>query len=469
MKPGATSPHEDTREETVLGCLLRSPEAVCAVADRVPPSAFFQSRHRVVYEAILAVAERGETVCDETVLDYLLETGQTDDAGGIDKVLTYSMSIGSVEILDYAVRKVLEAARRHELWRAAGAAHESLCDRSVPVAEVVENVEAAIEAATAGETQRWRGLGDVVRAARDEADAAASPDRASGPGVPTGFTGLDRFLGGLRPGDLVVLAARPGMGKTSLGLQVAAHVAGLGETVGFASLEMPAAQLGMRLLAGEARVPLEAIRSGWAVRDGARRARLDAASERLWALQDRLLVDDSPRLGLAELRARARQLKARSGLGLLVVDYLQRMAAPKAESREQAVSALAVGLKTLARQLGAPVLALAQLNRACESRQDKRPMLSDLRESGSVEQEADVVLLLYRDDVYRRDSPDKCVAEVHVAKHRNGPTGRMRLAFLGEYTQFADLAEDDEQNAPSERADRHSRRADGYMPEETTA
>jgi replicative DNA helicase len=253
-------------------------------------------------------------------------------------------------------------------------------------------------------------------------------------GVPSGFTDLDRLTAGFQKSDLIILAARPGVGKTALALNISFNAK---IPVAFFSLEMSKEQLVRRYFASEGRISTSRLRTGNMA--GEEWARLQEAGGRL--LDSSIFISDKPRSTSLEIRAQARRLKARNGIGLVVVDYLQLMRDSKAKSREQEIARISGDLKAMAKELDVPVVALAQLNRDVEKRPNKRPVLSDLRESGALEQDADVVVFIYRDEVYRKDSPDKGVAEIRIAKQRNGPTGLIRLAYLGEYTRFENYQE----------------------------
>lgn len=447
-------------ERAVLGWVLLGGSAVLRSLDgRLAAADFYRVGHRTIYAAALALAEEGVEVTTLLVLHRLHVLDHLDEAGGIAYISALADDLPSIEALNDCAARVREAAGLRRFLAAVGDLQARAITGGESLTTLCDAADGAVRALAqdvAGSTSTWRG-GEALTAAYAAMEQAASRDGFSA-GVATGYEELDRLLCGLQPGQLVVLAARPRVGKSALALCIAEHVARQGSTVGFLSLEMSESELTRRRLAAEAQVDFGRIRSGQLDRERDW-PRLDEAATLLY--ERPLYLDATAGLTLAELRARARRLQVQHGLALLVVDYLQLVRGPRVESREQSVAAIARGLKALAAELMVPVLALAQLNRDCERRPDKHPMLSDLRETGEIENAADVVLFLYRDELYNAKSADKGIAEVIVAKQRNGPTGCVRLAFLGAYMRFAPLADDDHRAGGS--GEPRGRRVDGYQ------
>jgi replicative DNA helicase len=382
---------------------------------------------------------QGEPVDPVTVAEELRRAELLEAMGGKGTILRIQASVPASSNAAHYAKIVTDLALLRRLIGVAGEIAEMGYDNPEDVPDTLDRAEALVfEVAERRVSDTLVGLHSSLQDALDQLEAMYGRD-GDVTGNPTGFHDLDDLLLGLQPSALNVVAARPAMGKTAFALSVAANVALVArKPVLFFSMEMGHAELTKRLLAAEARVDARKLSTGnipeadW--------TRLSHAVGRL--AEAPFFIDDNPKCTVMEMRAKARRIKARHGdLGLIVVDYLQLMSSPgKIESRQIEVSELSRGLKILARELNAPVMALSQLNRQLEYRQDKRPMLADLRESGSIEQDADVVMFLYRDEVYMPESEQRGTAEVIVAKHRNGPTGTVRLAFLDHLTKFANMA-----------------------------
>ncbi len=433
--------HSHDAEQAVLGAVLNDNAAWDRVADLLSPGDFYFGKHRTVFEVIGRMLDSQRAADLVTVSDYLAaqnlhEPITLKDVGGIAagacvpaNARRYAEIVRDRSILR-RLSSVVGEIQLKLSFPEGGSASEVLDWAQEQIVKVTQSAEA-----TAG----FRELRPILTRAVEHIDAAYNregPDTLSG--LSSGFADLDRLTDGFRPGDLITVGARPSMGKTSFALNIAEHVA-LRENlaVGVFSLEMPEEQLATRLLSGVARLNHFKMRKGalrdedWPKLTGGVGRLVDAP---IW-------IDESSSLSPTELRARARRLKRETGrLGLLVVDYLQLMTGGSGETRQQQIGDYSRTLKQLAKELGCPVIALSQVNRGVETRTDKRPNLSDLRESGDIEQDSDVVMFLYRDEVYRNDSPDRGIAEVIVAKQRNGPLGTVRLAFVGELMRFEDLA-----------------------------
>ena len=424
-------------ERAVLGGLMLTSGLATELAAHVQAADFYRPDHGRLFQLLLDLEARGEPTELAAVCERLVREGTADQYGGLSYVSGLPDSLPSTANLDYYAALVRDRAQRRRLVFAA----QEIAERVLVGAEEWPDLLCAAEGllqplTQAPEIATWHPASEIATEVYHLAKVAA--DQGQPPGVSSGYLDLDRMLGALAPSDLVILAARPAMGKTALAMSIAANVARGGHAVGVFSLEMGRQQLGARLLSGEARVGLSALRQGrlhppnW--------VDLARAHDTVAGLP--LHVDDTPALNVAQIRTRAKRLKAqRPDLALLVVDYIGLMGGDPRISREQQVSASSRGLKAVAKELDVCVLGLSQLNRGVEQRTDKRPLLSDLRDSGAIEQDADSVLFIYRDEYYNRDSADKNIAEVIVAKQRNGPTGTARLFFDGEYTRFENLDE----------------------------
>lgn len=440
-------PHNEDAEASLLGAMLLSRDAVnAATAAEVGDEDFYRPDHAHVYNAVKVLHDRGESVDAVTVSEELTRRGLLDSVGGRQALLRLQAATpASANAWSYA-RIVRDCALRRRLIAVAGEIAELGYDDSRPVAETFDEAESKLlEVGTARTSATSVLLGDALQRTLDVIEARTG----ALPGVATGYRDLDAATHGLAAGQLVILAARPGMGKSVIGVGTALNVARSGAPALVVSIEMDTVELAQRMLAGEANVPLGRI-IGWTrdnptLSDGEWTA-LQGAVSRLAALP--LEIVEGARITVNEVRARARRARAKYGtLGLVVVDYLQLMEPTRrgsrtAENRQVEVSEISRGLKVLARELGCPVLALAQLNRQVEYRQDKRPMLADLRDSGSLEQDSDVVVFCYRDEVYNPGS--RVPAELIIAKQRNGPTrtgpNAVKLIFRREYVRFDDLA-----------------------------
>jgi len=438
-KKGRIPPQNLDAERSLLGGVLIDPEALNKIVDIVDADDFYREDHRTIFRLVLDLYEKNEAIDLVTVSSLARDKGLTERMGGVTNLsgLVDGMPT-SANIAHYA-RMVKDKALLRNLMHVATDIVERGYEVDTSADTFVDEAERMIfQIAEKKYRPSFFPIKDLVWESMKTIESLKS--RVDGvTGVPTGFTDLDRMTGGLQPSDLIVVAGRPSMGKTSFALNIAQYVAVLGDgeaglPVGVFSLEMSKEQLAMRLLSSEAEVEFFKIRSGGLKEE--ERSNLGKAAGKLYGAP--LYIDDTPALGILELRARARRLKKEHGLALLVVDYLQlmrgRVSAP--DRREQEISEISRSLKALAKELNVPVVAISQLNRMVEQREDKRPRLSDLRESGAIEQDADVIIFIYRDVVYNKDSKEKETAEIIVGKQRNGPVGDVRLMFRDKYTTF---------------------------------
>jgi len=429
-------------ERAILGGLLIDPEKISSISEILTPEDFYSGQHRKIFQLLLDRSNSGEMVDQLVVMEQVAASTAPDEYGGPAYVLGLADRVPSTLNLTSYAQVVKERSVRRKLLFVAGEITRNAQGGVEDLAELLDHAERNVfEVSQQRGARDWHQLSHVIDSEWLKLEKL-SERRGEVTGVPTGFEKLDRILAGFQATDLVVLAARPGMGKTALALNMAQNAAlrgGVG--VGIFSLEMGKGQLATRLLSSEARVDAHKMRTGFLsmTEDW---PRLEEASERLYHAP--VWIIDTPALTITAVRSKARRLKSEHPqLGMLVIDYLQLMQGDGGshQSREQQISAISRGLKGLAKELELPVLALSQLNRGVESRPNKRPMLSDLRESGAIEQDADVILFIYRDEYYNPDSPDKGVAEVLVGKHRHGGLGTVRLAFQATNVRFENLFE----------------------------
>ncbi len=431
------APHSVEAEEAVLGSILINPETLYEVLPFLRAEDFFIVRHAWIWEAILNLHERRDPIDYLTLVNELEQQGRLADVGGaayilslINKTPSALNAAGYGHIVERMAvrRRLIEAASR-----IVRVAHSEETD----IDEVISQSEQAIFEVTERRLSReLTPVREVVSSYFDHISLLARHQEEV-MGVPTGFIDLDRLLGGMQKSDLLIIAARPGMGKSSWLNSVVLNAARNHQRVALFSLEMSNEQLVQRFVSAETRIPSHKLREGRL--DERDWAQFVAATQRIGELP--IFLDDTPALSTQELRTKARRLYLEYGLDLVVIDYLQLMTTPfRNENRVQEISYISRALKQLARELNVPVVAAAQLSRAVEQRTDKRPQLSDLRESGSIEQDSDVVLFIYRDAYYNPDTPDGNGAEIHIAKHRNGPTGMVHLVFIPELTQFQNAA-----------------------------
>jgi replicative DNA helicase len=432
-----TPPQDIAAEQCVLGGMMLSKDAIADVVEVLRGPDFYKPAHQAVYDAIIDLYGRGEPADAVTVAAELSKRGEIARIGGAPYLHTLISSVPTAANAGYYAKIVRERAILRRLVE-AGTRIVQLAYSTGDADDVVDQAQAEVYAVTERRaSEDYLRLSEIMEGALDEIDAINSRGGQL-TGVPTGFADLDQLTNGLHPGQLVIVAGRPSLGKSALAvdfLRSAAIKHGLPSCI--FSLEMSRNEITMRLLSAESRVPLHSMRSGTMTdQDWTRLAR------RMGEVSSApLFIDDSPNMSLMEIRAKCRRLKQRHDLRLVIVDYLQLMSSPRrVENRQQEVSEFSRSLKLLAKELDVPVVALSQLNRGPEQRADKKPQLSDLRESGSLEQDADVVILLHREDAYERESPRAGEADLIVAKHRNGPTATVTVAFQGHYSRFVDMA-----------------------------
>ncbi len=433
-----TVPHNLDAEESLVGAMLLSRDAIATAVEACAADDFYKPAHAHIFRAVSDLYARGEPVDAVTVADELSRAGLLELIGGPATLVTLAAETPSVANAGRYARIVEEHALLRRLIGAATEIAEIGYDVPEDVAGALDRAETLVfEVAQRRATDTTKPLKELLAQALDNLETLFERHEAI-TGVPTGYRDLDERLSGLQPSNLVIVGARPGMGKTSFALGLAAHAAVERRIPALVfSLEMSHLELTQRMLCAEARVDSTRMRNGRLLESDW--PKISQAIGRLGEAP--LYIDDNPNLTVMDIRAKARRLASRTGLGLVVVDYLQLMSGrSSAENRQVEVAEISRGLKILARELDVPVVALSQLSRNLETRADKRPVLADLRESGSLEQDADVVLFLYRDELYNSESADRGIAEVIVAKHRNGPTGVTQLAFLDHFARFANIA-----------------------------
>jgi replicative DNA helicase len=436
---GRQPPNNLQAEESLIGAMLLSKDAIAVASERLRPDDFYKPAHGHIYEAITSLAAAGEPVDPVTVADELRRAGLIDAVGGPAILVNLLAGTPSTTNAGRYAKIIEDHALLRRMIGVAGDIAESAYDLPDDVGNALDQAEAKVFAlAQRRTTDTTARFGDLIDAGLDRLEQLYERGETI-TGLATGFADLDELLCGLQPNALYILGARPGMGKTSLALNIAAHAVldQKAPTYVF-SLEMGQDELFQRIFCAEAHIDSKRLRTGRLTEADWKRV----ANTTSKFADAPLYIDDNPNLTIMELRAKARRLQAKVGqLGLIVVDYLQLMTGrSNAENRQVEIAEISRGLKILARELHCPVLALSQLSRTLESRADKRPVLSDLRESGSLEQDSDVVMFAYRDEIYDRASPDRGTAEILVSKHRSGPTGIVRLSFLDQYTRFANLA-----------------------------
>ena len=435
----ATTPPQNLEaEQSVLGAVLLSDTALPAliIDERLQPEDFYREAHGLIFQAMLDLHTVGEPVDALTLVEHLKQAGLLERVGGRAAVDLLAGSVPAVGNVRQYARIVRENAMLRRLLRASYEIQARVHSHEAPPRELVDLAERSIlEVAHEDRRKDFRSIHDLLSSELDKLEQL-SAQGLSITGTPSGFEDLDRITGGFQPGNLIVLAARPGMGKSALMANFAEHAALTTEqAVALFSLEMSEGELAQRFIASQASVKGDDLRKGKV--PPARWGKIMAASNRL--AESSLFVDDSSDLSVLDVRAKTRRLAQQQadGLGLVLIDYLQLMRATgQTDNRAEQVGQISRGLKTLARELEVPVIALSQLNRGVEQRADKRPMLSDLRESGAIEQDADLVMFIYRDEYYDEDTEDEGLAEVHIAKHRNGGLGTVKLTFQGEYPRF---------------------------------
>jgi len=435
-------PHSLEAEQAVLGGLMLDNSAFDRIADRISEEDFYRREHRLIFRAMKALAESSRPLDVVTLAEWLRAQETLDDAGGLPYLGAIARDTPSAANIQAYADIVRERSVLRQLIQAgteiASVGFQPEGRSSAELLEHAERLVFQIAEQTGRNKQGFVSLKDVLPGVIDKIDTLYQQESVI-TGLPTGWTDFDTMTSGLQPGDLVIVAARPSMGKTTFSMNIAEHAAMKGKyPVAVFSMEMPADQLAIRMLSSLGRIELQRIRTGrlqdedW--------PRLTSTLNLL--SQAKMFIDDTPALSPSEMRARTRRLAREHGLGLIVVDYLQLMQVPGfKENRTAEISEISRSLKAMAKELSVPVIALSQLNRSLEQRPNKRPVMSDLRESGAIEQDADIIIFIYRDEVYNPDTPDKGTAEIIIGKQRNGPIGTVRLTFLGKYTRFENYIE----------------------------
>lgn len=430
-------PQNVEAEQAVLGAMLLSHDAVIVAMEKLQSQDFYRDVHRIIFEAMEHLHRENKEIDVITLPDELKRMKKLDDVGGLEYVLNLPNLVGSAANIEYYANIVAEKALARNLISTCTELTTEAYDGQKETEALLDDAERRIlQLSDTKNRGDFASVGAVVEVTLDKITKLYE-NKAGLTGLPTGFRDLDRMTSGLQPSDLILVAARPSMGKTAFTLNIAQNV-GVRQhkTVAFFSLEMSQEQLVQRLLCQIAHIDSQKLRTGQLNSDEEWTCLTDACDK---LYESPIYIDDTPGISVAEMRSKARRLKSEHGLDLIIVDYLQLMQGRNAESRQQEISEISRSLKALARELKVPLIALSQLSRSVESRQDKRPMLSDLRESGALEQDADIVSFLYREDYYDKETENQHITEVILAKHRNGPVGSVKLYFKNEFTLFLNL------------------------------
>ena len=444
-------PHDDEAEKAVLGAIFIDPEAIADASSEVQSSDFYKKANQLIFQAMLDLSDRGDAIDPLTLQDELTKKNQLDDIGGIAYVSELAIATPTAAHVSYYAKIVHRKALLRHLISASQKIISNAMQDSDDVTDILDDAESEImNVSSENNANGFREIKDIVNAAIEEINNIPE-DGSMVTGLPTGFIELDKMTTGFHADELIILAARPGVGKTAFAMNVAQYVGlHIDKTVAVFSLEMSGEQLVQRMLASEGLINSQHLRTGQLDEEEWRK--LIVASGSL--ANASIYIDDTPGIKMSEIRAQARRLaKEKGNLGLIVIDYLQLIEGPRSESRQQEVSAISRQLKKLAKELHVPVIALSQLSRSVEQRQDKRPVLSDIRESGSIEQDADIVSFLYRDDYYREENEegssedheevgaedDNGEVEVIIEKNRSGSRGTIKLMFSKPYNRFSNL------------------------------
>ena len=430
-------PNNAEAERTVLGAVLVDNQAFNSAAEVLARDDFYREAHRRIFEAMGLLAEKSQSIDTVTLADELQRAQSLDAVGGAAYLASLVDGLPRITNVEQWSRIIKEKAVLRNLIHAGARIVSSCYEAEEDAALILDRAEKSIfDIAEQRMRQGFQPIREIVKESFRTIDQL-SQSKELVTGLPTGFVDLDEKTSGLQKADLIIVAARPAMGKTSLCLNIAQNTTKrTGEVVGFFSLEMSTKQLVLRMLCSDARVDAHKLRTGnLQEKDWARLAKAYAELS-----SARIFIDDSATLTPLEMRAKCRRLKAEHGLGLIIVDYLQLVSgSARAENRQQEISAISRSLKGLAKELDVPVIALSQLSRAPEARTDRRPQLADLRESGAIEQDADIVIFIFREEEYKPSEEKRGVAEIIIGKQRNGPTGTLKLAFIKEFTRFENL------------------------------
>lgn len=433
-----TPPSNIEAEQAVLGAIFLEPNSIVTASEALTPEDFYRAAHQRIYSVMLDLAERGDPVDVITLTAELRDRKQLDEVGGLSYLTELANSTPTAANIEYYSHIVEEKSLLRRLIRTATQIVSDGYQREDEVEAILDDAEKTIlEVAQKKRTSAFQSIKDILVETYDNIEILNNR-QGDVTGIPTGFLELDRMTAGFQRNDLIIVAARPSVGKTAFALNIAQNVAiKTDENVAIFSLEMGAQQLVMRMLCAEGNIDAQRLRTG----------RLEEADwQKLTMAMGSLsnagiYIDDTPGIRVNEIRAKCRRLQQERGLGMILIDYLQLIQgnSSRGENRQQEVSEISRTLKSIARELNVPVIALSQLSRGVESRQDKRPMMSDIRESGSIEQDADIVAFLYRDDYYDKESEKQNIIEIIIAKQRNGPVGTVELAFVKEYNKFVNL------------------------------
>lgn len=430
-------PHSIEAEQSVLGSMIMDHDAVIVASEILITSDFYRPDHGQIFAAIMELYTTGNPIDLVTIQDRLVQNGVLDQVGGLSYLVELANSVPtSAHIKQYA-KIVQEKATLRKLIKVSTDISAKSYEGEEPLDNIMNFAEKSIfDVLQNKKTDDFTGIDEIVLTSIEKIEEAHK-SKGGITGIETGFIDLDQRTAGLQPSDLILVAARPSMGKTAFSLNII-QTAGIKnkKSVAVFSLEMSKDQLVSRMLCAEAMIDSQKARTGMLEKDDWDRIAQSIPN----ITNSRIYIDDTPGINVMDMRAKCRRLKMEKGLDLIMIDYLQLMSGVgDGSSRQQEISDISRSLKALAREMNAPVIALSQLSRACEQRQDHRPMLSDLRESGAIEQDADVVMFLYRDEYYHPDTDKKNVGEVIIAKQRNGPTGTVELVWLGQYTKFANM------------------------------
>ncbi|MFX3623275.1 MAG: replicative DNA helicase [Ectobacillus sp.] len=433
-----TPPQNIEAEQAVLGAIFLEQEALTVSSEILIPEDFYRTAHQKIFQAMLSLSDKGEPVDLVTVTAELADQNLLEEVGGVSYLAELANSVPTAANVEYYARIIEEKSVLRRLIRTATTIASDSYAREDDVQGLLSEAEKKIlEVSQQKNTKAFQNIKDVLVVTYDKIETLHNR-KGDITGIPTGFTELDKMTAGFQRNDLIIVAARPSVGKTAFALNIAQNVATkTDENVAIFSLEMGADQLVMRMLCAEGNIDAQRLRTGSLTDEDWGKLTMAMGS----LSNAGIYIDDTPGIRVGEIRAKCRRLKQESGLGMILIDYLQLIQGNgnKGENRQQEVSEISRSLKALARELQVPVIALSQLSRGVESRQDKRPMMSDIRESGSIEQDADIVAFLYRDDYYDRETENKNIIEIIIAKQRNGPVGTVELAFVKEYNKFVNL------------------------------
>ncbi|MDG5473892.1 replicative DNA helicase [Jeotgalibacillus sp. ET6] len=431
-------PQNIEAEQAVIGAIFLEPQVLISAAEILMPEDFYRSSHQKIFEVMMSLSDKGKAIDLITVTEELSAAKELEDVGGVSYLSDVAASVPTAANLEYYARIVEEKSLLRRLIRTATTIAQDGYAREDEVENLLGEAERSImEVANRKNTSAFHSMKDVLVRTYDNIEILNS-QKGDVTGIATGFNELDRMTAGFQRNDLIIVAARPSVGKTAFALNIAQNVATkTGENVAIFSLEMGAEQLVMRMLCAEGNINAQNLRTGALTDEDWRKLTMAMGS----LSNAGIYIDDTPGVRVQDIRAKCRRLKQEHGLGMILIDYMQLIHGngKPGENRQQEVSEISRSLKGLARELEVPVIALSQLSRGVETRQDKRPMMSDLRESGSIEQDADIVAFLYRDDYYDKESENQNTIEIIIAKQRNGPVGTVSLAFIKEYNKFVNL------------------------------